>query len=192
VPLDNPEQTDPADGTPPPTPAQLREAYNRSQARVTELEAQAAETTRLRTEASALRAGIDVDSPIGQLFLNSYTGDATPEAIKTAFDALGVPTGQTPPEPPPAPTNDGPTPEEIEQQRLRGTVHGEANPPGQEPVGALWDQVYGDFHANMAKGMRRQDAGAAALDRLFEAAMTPNHPQRDQAVFDQQRFQEGR
>jgi hypothetical protein len=59
-------------------------------------------------------------------------------------------------------------------------------------VGDLWDQVYGDFHANMASGMRRQDAGAAALNRLFEAAMVEGHPQQNQARFDRARFQEGR
>lgn len=186
MPLDIPEQNDQVDNT----PAGLRAAYERSQTRVAELEAGQAETARLRTEASALRAGIDVDSPIGQLFLNSYNGDATPEAIRTAYDALGIPSA--PSNEPPPPTNDGPSAQELEQQRLQGAVQGQASPPGQEPPGDLWEQTYGDFHANMAKGMRRQDAGAAALNRVFEAAMTPNHPQRDQAVFDPVRFQEGR
>lgn len=172
-------------------PDQFRAAHDRNQARLAEMEQQLQTVTR---ENAARTAGIDVTTPIGTLWLNSYKGDMTPEAMRTNFDALGIPSAppQGQQQAPPPVADDRPTPQELEEQRQRGAVHGQANPPGSEPTGNLWDQTYKDFHANMQSGMRRANAGAAALDRVFEAAMTPGHPQRDQAVFDSERFQEGR
>jgi hypothetical protein len=189
MPLDNPEQNDPpANIDWQSAPDQIRTAHERVK---DNLDKERTKATGLQRENTALRAGIDVESPLGQLFVGNYDGDMTPEAMKTAFEALGV-TGPSASETPPAPTNDGPTPEELAEQRNRHLLHGEGTAPGQEPVGELWTgTVFPTFQASLAQGQRREVAFAVAVDKLFEAAMDPQHPQHDQAVWNRDRWLAG-
>lgn len=175
----------------PTAPDQLRDGYRRATRRAAELETQLADLPRLARENAAMRAGIDVESNIGQLFVNSYTGETTPEAMKTAWDALGVTPAAPPQESTEPPTGDegtSPTPEELDMQRRRSAVGGQSTPPGGEPGKGLVDEMYEVFHENLAKGMDRKRAGAGALTLLIDAAANPNDPRHDQAVFDPERW----
>ena len=49
------------------------------------------EAADLRRELAVLKSGIDADSKFGKLFLKSYDGEATPEAIKAAAEEYGIP-----------------------------------------------------------------------------------------------------
>jgi hypothetical protein len=171
---------------------QVRAAHRRATARASELETQLADLPRLTRENTAMRAGIDVESNIGQLFVNSYTGDVTSEAMKEAFDALGV-TPAAPPasqETPPSEngSNEAPTQEELDEMRRRGALRGESTPPGGEPGKPLVDEMYEVFHANLRQGMDRKRAGAGALQILMAAAADPSDPRHEQAIYDPERW----
>lgn len=189
MPLDNPEQTDDSTLDWSSAPDQFRAALDRNKTKLAEAEARLETLTR---ENTARAAGLDITTPLGQMFLDSYKGDVTPDAMKTAWESLGVaaPTTEPPATPPP---NDEPSAEEREFERLRGAIHGQSTPPGTEPPGDIWlgpNGVFPTFQQNLKSGMRRDDAGAAALDVLFAAAMDPSHPQHDQAVWNRQRWLE--
>lgn len=66
-------------------------------------------------DAAFVRAGIP-DTPIGQLFAKSYEGDSNPEAVKEAFDALGLSVAPPASEDPPPP-DPGVTDQELDAQR---------------------------------------------------------------------------
>ncbi len=63
-----------------------------------------AEAEKLRTEAenakkenAFLKAGIDLDSPLGKMFAKGYDGELTVDALKTAASAVGlIPTSADP------------------------------------------------------------------------------------------------
>lgn len=189
MPLDNPEQNgSQGDATLDwaTAPDQFRAAHERAQARQAEIQAQLNAVTR---ENAARAAGIDISSPVGTLWINSYDGELTPEAMKTNFDALGI---APPAETPPPTVTDGPTQQELDEQRNRRLLHGEGTAPGQEPVGELWTgTVLPTFHESLAQGNRREVAFAQAVDKVFEAAMNPEHPQHNQAVWNRERWLAG-
>ena len=64
-------------------------------------------------EIALLRAGIPVDTPVGEMFADGYKGEITPEAIKAKWTELGL--GESTPPPPGSPGE--PTVEELERQR---------------------------------------------------------------------------
>lgn len=172
MPSDNPNEpiAEPDDNT----PAGLRAALDRSRTRAQELETQLASTAALQREVAMLKAGIDLESPTGKLFVRAYDGPLDDiEKVKEAWAEVspavppiqGEPAGEAPP------SNDGATPEELEQQRRRAAVRGDAVPPGAEPSPDPWDQAYAVFHEEQRKGRRRADAGAAALTGVIQAAL---------------------
>jgi hypothetical protein len=50
-----------------------------------------AETRRLERRIAILESGLDVESPIGQLWNKSYQGEVTPEALKAEAERYGIP-----------------------------------------------------------------------------------------------------
>jgi hypothetical protein len=103
-------------------PEGVRETLRKSK----KLEREAAERdvreASLAREVALLRAGIP-DSPIGKMFAAGYQGDSTPEAIKTAWEELGVADGGT--GSPAATAEDAARAEELEaQRRLAGVGAG--------------------------------------------------------------------
>jgi hypothetical protein len=77
-------------------PAEVQDVNIRAEMRKRGLEAQTArsEADSLRRELAITKAGIP-DTPVGKFFVENYSGDIDPTAIKTAFDALGVQQQQT-------------------------------------------------------------------------------------------------
>lgn len=172
------------------SPDQLRAALKRHKARADAAEASAAQTPHLQKVVTAYKAGIDPETPLGKLFVDSYAGEDTTEGMKAAYAALGVaPAGDGTP-PPDDGANDGPTAEEQELARRRAAMHGDAVPPGGEPVAPLWDDIFKTFQDNLHKGMDHKRAGAGALSLLIEAAANPADPRHDQAIFDPVRWAE--
>lgn len=77
------ENDDEMDETPQPdeTPKALRRAAE-------EGKKAKAEAASLKRELAMLKAGVDIDSPIGKMFAKAYDGDATPEAIKAEWASI--------------------------------------------------------------------------------------------------------
>lgn len=56
-----------------------------------------AEAAKAKRDLALIRAGIDIDSPTGKLFVKGYDGEPTVEAIKAAASEYGLlPTSQAP------------------------------------------------------------------------------------------------
>lgn len=165
-------------------PGQFREAHERTQAQVAEQREQLAAAQVLARENVMLRAGVDPEGPIGKLFIAGYGGELEVEKVKAAYaEVAPAPTGGAPlPGEAPDDSNE-PTADELELQRRRAALRGDSTPPGGEPAGDLIEAVYDEYHSQLKRGRRRKDAGAQALTKLFDAAVDPNHPQHDQAIF---------
>lgn len=156
-------------------PAQLREARDRAVARAAELETQLAASNSLARENAMLRAGVDLESPVGKLFAKGYDGELDVEAVKAEWSTLGgTPAPAAPgvivPGQEPAPVNDGPTAAELEQQRLSGALLTEATPPGGEPSPDPWDSAYQEFNAPERRTQPADRRSAAALQHVINAA----------------------
>lgn len=163
-----------SDTPPQQTPAQLREAYERSQARVAELEQQNAQTESVRRENAFLKAGVDSDSPIGKFFTENYKGGLTVEEVSKAWSEL-APAAPTPtPEPTtattdPAPSEE-PTAEELAQAAARTALTTGATAPGAEPEIPAGQAMLQTYLGAKAKGRPDQVAQRQGLQVLFDRA----------------------
>jgi hypothetical protein len=139
------------------TPASLREAADEGRrAR--------AEAAALQRENAFLRAGVDLDSPLGKMFGKAYDGELTREAIQEAAKEVGaIRTAETAASPPPEPQHDT-TQSQDRMDLASGSTVPDPNlaNPYQEAERA-WD-------AARADGATREAAAAAPLAVLLEAA----------------------
>ena len=76
------------------TPRGLRKELERRRAAE---QAAKAEAQQLKRDLAIARAGVDVNSPIGELFARTYDGEMTPEAVKAAYAKLQPATQATAP-----------------------------------------------------------------------------------------------
>lgn len=116
-----------------------------------------------------LRAGIDIDSPLGTMFAKAYDGELNPDAIKEGWAAV-APASVVDPAVPPvgivAPVS------AAEQTALRGAGQladdaAIVNPDADvDPTTA----AIGDFYDGLKKGLTRDQAAPLAFDRIFGAA----------------------
>lgn len=120
-----------------------------------------------RRENAMLRSGIDLESPLGDFFVKSYTGDpADVDALKAEATRLGVPFKGAPVEAP------------------SGETEEPAEPTGTEQRSALSDGAPADtgedtdprqtakehFDRRMSEGAPQEDAAGEALNILANAA----------------------
>lgn len=139
-----------------------------------ELRAAADRGRKAERENAFLRAGVDLESPVGKMFAKGFDGDiADIDGLKASAKEVGAIK-----EAPAAPPANAPTAEELaataldqQQQRTRDALSGGA-PSGDEPPATAdpYDDALGNFHAEMAKGVPRDRAGLGAIDRLLDAA----------------------
>lgn len=121
-------------------------------------------------EVAFLRAGIDTDTKLGKLFLGSYDGDLTPDAIKAEAKELGITPAGSPP--PPSGEGEGLTPEEKKASEERARLaagsqdDGYTPPPGDPAAEGL-----AEFHRRIDKGTRREEAAAEFVSRQIDAAV---------------------
>ena len=163
--------------------AQVRQALDRERDRTRAARAEAAEAEQLRREVAFLRAGVDADSPLGQVFQKGYDGELDVEAIKTAWSAIAPaatppPSSETPPPPEATPTNDaqGLTPEQQAQLARDRANLSDTTPPGGEPQTPLGRDIMnaafetqGGVRARPPSGMNDR-ALNAGFSRLFARA----------------------
>jgi hypothetical protein len=136
----------------------LRDAAKRGQAAVQDAAAS-------KRELAFVKAGVDTDSPLGQLAMTGYAGDLEPAKIKEFMETLGA--GTTPP-----PAQEQPTPEEIAATQQRQQVASGSIPPNNAPPPVADPRQEGltKFHEALKEGASREDASAEFYDRLIDAA----------------------
>jgi hypothetical protein len=160
---DEPLETAPG----PKEPKELREAYEREKARNAALLAEVEAGRKAQRELAFTKAGIPGDHPVAQLFTTSYEGEMETEAIKTAWDKLGIqltpPRGETPP------TEDQGAQERKELQDARREFSGEGAPPGTEPDVDPIEKAIADGHGAGERGSRQ--AMAAYAQTIVNAAV---------------------
>lgn len=132
-----------------------------------ETEAKDARIAELEKKDVMRDAGIDLTTPIGQLFLDGYKGELTVEDVKAAATATGIikPEGQEGTEPPPA--DDGST--NDRRQAAAGTT-AEGQGPSEDPRAIAVQEGIEVLEA----GGTMQGAMGAAFNRIAHAAMNEN------------------
>lgn len=145
----------------------VREAWKREQKARKAAETTAAETPNLARENAMLRAGVDLDTPLGQLFADGYKGELDKDAIKAAFGNLGVsPTSGETNEP--DPNADQPSAEELARQQREQALSNGGTPPGGEPDEDPYIAAMAAYHD--AGGNQTNAARVAGLQKIFDAA----------------------
>lgn len=129
-------------------------------------------------ENAMLRAGVDLDSPLGAMFVRGYNGEQTPEAIRAAFAEISPPA--TPPPPAEAPVASAP-PVQVQTTTLQATpeeaaailasqslAHGQ--PPQAAPDPHPSHAAVSDYYTDLKAGVVTRDAEARAVHRVLGAA----------------------
>jgi len=127
----------------------------------------ASEKSQLERKVAILEAGVNTTSPVGAMFLKSYEGELTPEAIKAAAAEVGLVEGQPDPEPQPG----EPGTVEHEQQQVRQGLSVGDVAPHEEPVKSAKDRAWEVFDKSRKEGMREEDARQEAFASFIEAGM---------------------
>ena len=160
-----------ADGNPASageTPAELRAAANRSKANKAKAESEKARADGLERKLGIVEVIGALDSPLKQMFADSYKGEVTPEAIGTAFAELtGTPaTGDGEGE-----GAAGPTPEQLAEQREREALAtGAGINSGEVATRPAKDAALETATSALAQGLSREDALGGYIHALGEAA----------------------
>lgn len=142
---------------------------------------------RAKTEASSalerenafLKAGVDLDSPVGTLFARAYDGELDIDAVRAAADPVGALTSGTL----------APTDTQLEQTKVQTTLAGEGHTPGNLVDATQTDPVdagYTAFHDRLSRGATREAASAEMFDRVFTAAADGDQ----RVIYDPQRWRE--
>lgn len=150
-----------ADPTESPNITQMRAAYEAEKASRKEAEDQLAASAVTAKENAFLRAGVDLESPMGRLLFNGYAGEVEVDKIKAFVSEIG----------PQAPAASGPTDAEREQQRLRDGLVGDAPPPPVDENPDPWEEGFDRFRERVDKGASRENASAEVFDRVITAAV---------------------
>ncbi len=146
------------------SPRDLREAAKRARK-------VAAERDAARRELALVKAGVDTDSKMGQLFARAYDGDLDVEKIKAEWAEIAGPQTSTPtPEPELAP-EPAITPDEASSTAARQALANgsPADLPSADPDPRQTAVEAGD--AIVAAGGTRDAALAASADALIAAAI---------------------
>jgi hypothetical protein len=163
------------------TPEQLREYAKRREAAAEEARAEA-DALREKNRSLALQvAGVDVESPVGKLFVKANPELTEVDDIKAAWAEV-APQGTAAPAAETTPVDDGPTPEERAAAAARGALSTGGTPPGEEPTGPVWPNALEGFRQDRAKGVRVEAAQRNALQSVMDAAVAGD----PSAIFDEQ------
>lgn len=156
---------------------------------IAELRAAAERGRKAERENVMLRAGVDIDTPLGKMFAKAYEGEMTPDAVKAAALEVGaIKPPEAPPAAPPAPAAEGQqqqpatgivTPQQHaadlelqrQQQQMQRDLHGGA-PSGDTPPETAdpFDQALGHFHDARKKGVPEEMARLGTIDMVLDAA----------------------
>lgn len=165
--MDDDQQTGEVE-TPPEgeTPEQASRRQRAQQEREEQMRQQTEANTSLQRENAMLRAGIDLDSPLGAMFARAYEGELTKEAIVAAATEVGA-IGQAAPPPGSEITDD-----ERRQMDERAGAAAGAQPPtdaSHEPPPR--ERALKEGFDAIDHGATNEEALMAGLDVLATAAI---------------------
>ena len=130
-----------------------------------------AEAENLRRENAFLKAGVNLESPIGQGLLKYFDGELSVDKIREAAEPLGALAGVAP-KAPEQPAADALTPaEQAAHNRISGAAHGgqpSASVTGDENP---YDKAIRQHQRDLEEGMSRDRAGAKAMRTVIEAGL---------------------
>lgn len=153
-----PEDQDPNE---PEGVRQLREALEREKARNED----GAAAIR---ELNMLKAGVDTTSPTGQYFLETYSGDLDPEAIKAKASEIGVllqaPPAEGAPDTNPVDPGDLLPPGAAQQS---AGLAGDGAPPEQVPSQDQVEVMYQQYRTDLSNGVSEETAGCDLIQRIM-------------------------
>lgn len=155
------------------TMADLRDRYETERAAREAAEATVASSADLAKENVFLKAGVNLDEPLGRLMFDGYKGDLDVDKVKEF--AAGI-----------APASSGPSAAQQQEQREREALVGEAPPPPTEETPDPITEGFDHFHERLAKGASREAASAEVYDRLITAAVNGD----ERAIYDPARWRE--
>jgi small-conductance mechanosensitive channel len=119
----------------------------------------------LNRENAMLKAGVDVESALGQMFSRAYDGELTVEAIRTQASEIGALA-------PTAPPSNEPeiTPEEQQAGRERAALGADAGSPQGLPEVDPVQQGWTEYHADLKRGVQRDTAAGNVIGSMIAAA----------------------
>lgn len=168
-----------SDQSTPETPSELREAYERAKNEAAEANAQLAVQGATAKENIFLRAGVDIDTPLGKLFFNGYDGELDVDKVKAYAAEIGA-TGPKLEDAETIPVD------ERQQQKVRDGLAGEPAPVVTEPETDPWKDGYAAFNDRIARGDTRDRAATEVFDRIIDAATKGD----ERVIYDPQRWRE--
>lgn len=142
-----------------------------SRDQIRSMERDAKQVRTLRRENAMLKAGIDVNTPLGTLFLNAYEGELETDAIRDAFHKIAPPapvTATEAEEPDMAPVGDNDDAQFAEErQRLAsGGLGDDGHTIDRDPRKVAIELG----NKMLADGKSREDAMASAFSSMAGAA----------------------
>lgn len=124
----------------------------------------------LERKVAVLEAGINTSTPLGAMFLKSYDGELTAEAITAAAAEVGLVQGQADPDPQPG----EPGTAEAEYAAARNTLNqGDPAAFSEEPKNA-GDMAFKAFEDARKQGKRAEEARVDGFRTLIEQAAQGN------------------
>lgn len=136
--------------------ANLRKAADDAKAARAELEA-------MKRQMAFVKAGVDVDTKLGQMLLKTYDGDLDIEAIKAEATEIGAIKSAVAPEP------EGPVVDENET-RERQDLASNAGTPSSSEGADPHTTALKNFEEARVSGLTREDAAGSAYFEIIKAA----------------------
>lgn len=149
----------------PPAIKQMRAAIRRQKAELTELRQGAEASLALARENAFLKAGVDLQSPVGKLFARAYDGELDPAVIVAAAKDVGALLGNAA-----AMADPELSAEEAAQTAERANLAADAGAAGTLPTENPLEAGYREFQAGLKAGKPRNTAAAAVLSRMIAGA----------------------
>lgn len=141
-----------------------------SRDQIRSMERDAKQVRTLRRENAMLKAGIDVNTPLGTLFLNAYEGDLESEAIREAFHKIAPAVASAPvsadEDGGPAPMSEDAAFAEERQRLVSGGLGDDGHTIERDPRKVAIETG----NQALADGKSREDAMALAFSSLAGAA----------------------
>ena len=137
--------------------ANLRKAADEGKAARAELE-------QMKRQMAFVKAGVDIDTKLGQMLLKTYDGELDTEAIKAEATEVGaIKTAVATPEPE-GPVVDG------NETRERQDLASNAGSPSTLDEANPMDVAMKNFETSRGNGLTREDAAGSAYFEILKAA----------------------
>jgi len=138
---------------------ELREAAKRAKDNAAKAEAS-------DRRAVMAEAGVPREGKIAGLFRDSYKGELTEEAVKTAWEQLQAEMGGLP-----IPDQEAETTAQVEDMTANRQGLGDPHVPQDPPKKAVIDEAMDAFEEERKKGRPNRDAAAQVSQRIIDAAV---------------------